>query len=84
MFINLHCHSEYSLADGLFSPKKWAKAYSDRGEVAAALTDHGVMGGCLPFYYACKEEGVLPILGCEFYFNESPSVKAEENRKTAH
>src|SRR5690606_9395051 len=29
--------------------------------------DHGVMYGAVPFYKACREAGVKPIFGCEFY-----------------
>ncbi len=34
---------------------------------SAAITDHGVMFGCIDFYRAAKEAGINPILGCEVY-----------------
>jgi DNA polymerase-3 subunit alpha len=34
---------------------------------AVALTDHGVMYGCVEFYNECKKNDVNPILGCEVY-----------------
>ena len=37
------------------------------GQTAVAITDHGVMYGCVDFYKAAKKEGVKPIIGCEVY-----------------
>ncbi len=34
---------------------------------AVALTDHGVMYGCVDFYQKATKAGVKPILGCEVY-----------------
>ena len=81
---HLHCHSMYSMGDGLQSPEQWAKAYKEKGFKGAALTDHGTMAGMLPFYYAMKKEGLKPILGMEAYFNENPLEKTNENRKNMH
>jgi len=32
-----------------------------------AITDHGNMFGVLRFYKACKDAGINPLIGCEFY-----------------
>jgi DNA polymerase-3 subunit alpha len=32
-----------------------------------ALTDHGNMFGALKFYNVCRENGINPLIGCEFY-----------------
>ena len=34
-----------------------------------ALTDHGVMYGAVPFYKACLQQGIKPIIGCEMYIS---------------
>ena len=34
---------------------------------SAAITDHGVMYGCIDFYKAAREAGINPVLGCEVY-----------------
>jgi DNA polymerase III subunit alpha len=83
-FTHLHCHSDASIADGLFSPKTWAKAYKAKGHKAAALTDHGVMTNLMPFYEAMRKESLIPILGAEFYYAEDPLKKDKENRKSSH
>ena len=66
-FVHLHVHSEYSLLDGANRCKDLAQATRDMGMSAVALTDHGVMYGCVEFYKECKGAGVKPILGCEVY-----------------
>jgi DNA polymerase-3 subunit alpha len=68
----------------LFSPKQWAKSIKAKGLKAHALTDHGTMAGCLPFYYAMKDEGLTPLLGCEFYYVDDPTDKTPDNRSAAH
>ncbi|MDR3279353.1 MAG: DNA polymerase III subunit alpha [Synergistaceae bacterium] len=66
-FAHLHVHSEYSLLDGASRCRDLAKTASEMGMGAVALTDHGVMYGCVEFYNECKNNEVKPILGCEVY-----------------
>lgn len=66
-FVHLHVHSEYSLLDGANRCGDLARATRDMGMSAVALTDHGVMYGCVDFYNECKKAGVKPIMGCEVY-----------------
>ncbi len=66
-FVHLHVHSEYSLLDGACRIKDMAKQAKKLGQTALAITDHGVMYGCVDFYKTCIEEGIKPIIGCEVY-----------------
>ncbi len=66
-FVHLHVHSEYSLLDGAARVRELAEEAARCGMSALALTDHGVMYGAVEFYKSCREHGVKPILGCEFY-----------------
>lgn len=66
-FCHLHCHSEYSLLDGLGRTKALAKEAARLGQPALALTDHGVMHGAVEFFRDCKKAGVKPIIGVEAY-----------------
>ena len=84
MFVHCHSHTEASIADGLFHPLKWVKAIKDRGFKAHALTDHGVMTYAIPFYHLMRENGLQPIIGCEFYYVDDPSIKDKTNRKSDH
>ena len=66
-FCHLHLHTEYSLLDGSGKiPKIIAKA-KELGMDSIAITDHGVMYGCVEFYKQAKAAGIKPILGCEVY-----------------
>ncbi len=66
-FIHLHTHSNYSLLDGLSRIEDIIDRCVDFGMDAVALTDHGNLYGAIEFYKACKEKGIKPIIGCEFY-----------------
>ena len=83
-FCHLHNHTEASVADGLFGPKKWIEALKSNGFKAHAITDHGTMTSLLPFYHLMKKEGMIPILGVEFYYVDDPTIKNNENRKNSH
>ncbi|MFC5647609.1 DNA polymerase III subunit alpha, partial [Paenibacillus solisilvae] len=67
-FVHLHVHSEFSLLDGAVRIRDLVARASEHGMKALALTDHGVMYGAVPFYKACLERGIQPIIGCEVYF----------------
>ena len=66
-FVHLHVHTEYSLLDGACRIKGLVSRLKELGQTACAITDHGVMYGCIDFYRVMKEEGIKPILGCEVY-----------------
>lgn len=66
-FTHLHIHTEYSILDGACRIKPLLKHVKELGQTAIAITDHGVMHGCIDFYKACKAEGIKPIIGCEVY-----------------
>ena len=66
-FTHLHVHTEYSLLDGSNKIKEYVARVKELGMDSAAITDHGVMYGCIDFYRAAKAAGIRPILGCEVY-----------------
>ena len=66
-FVHLHVHSEFSLLDGLSRLKHLAARAKALNQPALALTDHGTMFGVIPFYEACQDAGVKPIIGIESY-----------------
>ena len=66
-FAHLHVHTEYSLLDGSNKIKEYVARVKDLGMNSAAITDHGVMFGCIDFYKAAKAAGINPIMGCEVY-----------------
>ena len=66
-FVHLHVHSEYSLLDGAARIQELVRQAAQLGMKALAISDHGVMYGVIPFYKACREAGIQPIIGCEVY-----------------
>ncbi len=66
-FVHLHLHTEYSLLDGACRIRDLMDRVKELGQTAVAITDHGVMYGCIDFYKAAKAAGVKPIIGCEVY-----------------
>ncbi len=66
-FTHLHLHTEYSLLDGACRIEQLMQRVKSLGQKAVAITDHGVMYGCVDFYKAAKKEGIKPIIGCEVY-----------------
>ena len=81
-FVHLHLHSEYSLLDGACRIDGLMDRVKELGQTAVAITDHGVMYGCIDFYKAAKAAGVKPIIGCEVYVarrNMSDRVHGVDN-----
>jgi DNA polymerase-3 subunit alpha len=66
-FAHLHVHTEFSMLDGASRVDEAVAAAAADGQPALGITDHGNMYGILPFYKACKEHGIKPILGTEAY-----------------
>ena len=66
-FVHLHVHTEYSLLDGACRIDRMMDRVKELGQTAVAITDHGVMYGCIDFYKAAKAAGIKPIIGCEVY-----------------
>ena len=66
-FTHLHVHTEYSLLDGSNKIKEYVSRVKELGQTSAAITDHGVMFGCIDFYKEALAQGIKPILGCEVY-----------------
>ncbi len=66
-FVHLHLHTEFSLLDGACRIEPLMERLKELGQTAVAITDHGVMYGCVDFYKAAKKAGIKPIIGCELY-----------------
>lgn len=67
-FSHLHVHTEFSMLDGLGTIPNYVARAKRLGMQHLAITDHGTIAGSYEFYSTCKEAGINPILGCEFYF----------------
>jgi DNA polymerase-3 subunit alpha len=77
-FVHLHSHTEYSLKDATNKIPDYVRRVKELGQNACAITDHGVMYGCISFYKECLARGIKPIIGCEVYV--APHSRLEKNK----
>ena len=64
-YVELHCHSVFSLLDGASEPEELVARAVALGMPALALTDHDDLGGAVRFAFAARELGLSGILGAE-------------------
>ena len=67
-FVHLRVHTAYSLSEGAMQVPKLIHKLHDAGIGAIALTDTANMFGGKAISKYGKDEGIKPILGCQFYF----------------
>ena len=78
-FCHLHLHTEYSLLDSSAKIKKVISRAKELGMESIAITDHGVMYGCVAFYKEAIAQGIKPIFGCEIYVaGKSMNIKIND------
>ncbi|MBI5961726.1 MAG: error-prone DNA polymerase [Chloroflexi bacterium] len=64
-YIELHCHSNFSLLDGASHPETLVEQAARLGMSALALTDHDAVYGVVRFVQAARQHGIKAILGAE-------------------
>lgn len=79
MLAGLHTHNEYSLLDGAGTAKQHAEAAITAGYIALAETNHGTLAGSLHHMRACREAGLMGIVGCEVYYRPNRRVQGEKD-----
>ena len=85
MYFPLHCHSHFSLLDGLSKPKQIVNRVQELGLEGCALTDHGNLSGSVRFVKEMSAAGLKPILGCELYLCKSDaSERNKDNARLNH
>ena len=62
-FTHLQVKSGYSLMESTFTIDKLVKRAAEHNFHALALTDDQVLYGAIPFYKACKKQGIKPLIG---------------------
>ncbi len=83
-FTHLHLHTEYSLLDGACRIPALVERLKELGMDSCAITDHGVMYGCVDFYTAMNEAGIRPIIGVEAYVTRDHLDKSPQGRDMSH
>ena len=67
-FVHLRVHTAYSLSEGAILVPKLIHKLHDLRIAAVALTDTANMFGGKAISKYAQDEGIKPILGCQFYF----------------
>ena len=76
-YVELHCHSAFSLLDGASTPEALVKRAHELGYRALAITDHNELGGVVRFAGACEFNGMGGIIGSELTVDVPANVRAE-------
>ena len=72
-FVHLRVHTAYSLAEGAIMLPTLIHKLHDMGVPAVAVTDSANMFGGKAFSKYASEEGIKPILGCQFLLRNADS-----------
>ncbi|MCL4370660.1 MAG: PHP domain-containing protein, partial [Chloroflexi bacterium] len=64
-YVELHCHSNYSMLDGASHPEDLVARAKELGMEALAITDHDGLYGAVRFWQAAIQEGIQPVIGTE-------------------
>ncbi|MHB8624585.1 MAG: DNA polymerase III subunit alpha [Aggregatilineales bacterium] len=70
-YIELHCHSNFSLLDGASHPEDLVKRAAELAMPALALTDHNALYGAVRFSQAAKQYGIRPLFGAELTLDDN-------------
>ena len=74
-YVELHCHSYFSLLDGVSAPDTLVQQAIRLGMPALALTDHDAVYGAVQFVKTAREQGIRPILGAEITLASDDAAK---------
>jgi error-prone DNA polymerase len=69
-YVELHCHSAFSLHEGTSTPEDLVLQARRLGYPALALTDHDSLAGAMQFAQAGKAWGVQAIIGAEITLSD--------------
>jgi error-prone DNA polymerase len=85
-YVELHCHSGFSLLDGAANPETLIRRAAEIGMPAIALTDHDDLGGAVRWAEAGTEHGVGAIIGLELTVvdEEATRAGADASRRGPH
>ena len=72
-FIHLRVHSAYSLSSGTIQVPALMKKLQAQNVPAIAMTDTANMFGAKAFSKYAADNGIKPILGCQFYLRNTDS-----------
>ncbi|AEO93588.1 gp329 [Bacillus phage G] len=82
VFVNIHCHSFYSLLDGMTRPKELIKRTLELGQPAACISDHGQMYSLVDFVNLASESKQKYMIAMEAYVVRDHRLKGKQEADT--
>jgi hypothetical protein len=84
-YVELHCHSAFSLLDGTAQPEELLRQAQALGMDTLALTDHDNLYGAVRFSMAARGHAIHPLLGVELTLADRThlTLLAEDRRGCA-
>ena len=79
----IHCHTNFSLLDGVGSINQLVKKAKENNCKSIAINDHGNPAGLFSFYKECKKQDIKPVLGLEFYITNDLGLKKSYKDRTS-
>ena len=83
-FVQLHCHSTWSLLDGAITAEELPELAARRGYEAVALTDHDSLLGAVRFTRAARKAGIKPLYGAELTLERGAGSAGPQDREDNH
>jgi len=81
-FVNLHCHTEYSVQDSVITIPKLYNKVKEYRQSAVAVTDHGSCAAWVEFSnYFQKKQQIKPIFGNECYCTSEKIFDGNKRRQ---
>lgn len=82
-FVHLHCHSAYSLLDGMSRPEEIVEKVKANGQAGFAITEHGNVFSSVKLYKLAKANNLKFVYGIEFYITDD-RFKKDKTSKYNH
>ncbi|MEA2516618.1 MAG: error-prone polymerase [Actinomycetota bacterium] len=83
-FVHLHCHTTWSLRDGVIPAEVLPHLAAELGFEAVAMTDHDALTGAVRFSHAAREAGIKPIFGSELTLDTGEHITLIARDKTGY
>lgn len=81
-FVNLHCHTEYSIQDSVITIPKLYNQVKAYRQSAVSVTDHGSCAAWVEFSnYFSQKGGIKPIFGNECYCTSRKIFDGDKKRQ---
>ena len=79
-YVPLHVHtSKNSVGDSILKLNEYINKAKTLGLKSLSVTGHGSLADMYDFYFACKENNIKPIIGCEIYLTPDMENKTKDS-----